>query len=170
MLSVLTRPQSQYAWAIFLAVGTVPEQRQLDSGDEHTATPPRTWSHRVAFRAAGRANAAGGSRREQRSRRSVERKPGPTCQTGEVEALLINVAWYILANRAVFQIGGSGHRATPPPSPPTIDGIPESPHDGLLFPHAFLGLLSMWVLTVAWTVQNGSGSGRVWTVYGPGAP
>ena len=36
MLSVLTRPQSQYAWAIFLAVGTVPEQRQLDSGDEHT--------------------------------------------------------------------------------------------------------------------------------------
>jgi len=39
-----------------------------------------------------------------------------------------------------------------------------------LFPHAFLGLLSMWVLTVAWTVQNGSGSGRIWTVYGPGAP
>ena len=36
--------------------------------------------------------------------------------------------------------------------------------------HAFLGLLSMWVLTVAWTVQNGSGSGRIWTVYGPGAP
>ena len=30
--------------------------------------------------------------------------------------------------------------------------------------------LSMWVLTVAWTVQNGSGSGRVWTVNGPGAP
>jgi hypothetical protein len=28
----------------------------------------------------------------------------------------------------------------------------------------------MWVLTVTWNVQNGSGSGRIWTVYGPCAP
>ena len=28
------------AWIILQFVGTDPEQRQLDSGDEHTATPP----------------------------------------------------------------------------------------------------------------------------------
>ena len=82
---------------------------------------------------------------------------------------MLPLAW-LLANGTPIAIGGSGDRATPRPPPPTIDGIPESPHDGLLFPHAFLGLLSMWVLTVAWTVQTGSGSGRVWTVNGPGAP
>jgi hypothetical protein len=85
MLSVLTRPQSQYAWAIFLAVGTVPEQRQLDSGGRtHRNTALNLEPPSRVPRAAGRANAAGGSRWEQRSRRSVERKPGPTCQTGEV--------------------------------------------------------------------------------------
>ena len=82
------RPQSQYAWAICLAVGSNGTGTTLNaSWTVGTNTPQHrlTWSHRVAFRAAGRANAAYGSRREQRSRRSVERKPGPTCQTGEVE-------------------------------------------------------------------------------------
>lgn len=40
LFCLLTRSLYRWTtWSIFLAVGRQPEQRQLDSGDEHTATP-----------------------------------------------------------------------------------------------------------------------------------
>ena len=41
------------------------------------------------------------------------------------------IDWYLER----FDAAGPGHRAAPRPPHSTIDGIPESPHKELLFPH-----------------------------------